>query len=103
MGTLKDRGILDEEEEEDVLVNVNIEDVERAEKNVENKKGKPTYKAYDDGEFDEDGMLKTKNMLEKYDEEIDGEKKESFTLGQRGSYDAAHEKRMAEIRRDLRL
>jgi len=101
--TLKDRGILDEEEEEDVLVNVNIEDVERAEKNVENKKGKPTYKAYDDGEFDEDGMLKTKNMLEKYDEEIDGVKKESFTLGQRGSYDAAHEKRMAEIRRDLRL
>lgn len=100
--TLKDRGILDSDEEGDTLVNVNIEDVERAEKNVDNKKKKPDYKPYDEPEYDEYGMVKSTSMLEKYDEEIDGEKKESFTLGTRGSYDAAHEKRMVEIRKDLK-
>jgi len=100
--TLKDRGILDEDGDEDTLINVNIEDDERAEKNVENKKKKPDYKPYDEAELDEYGMMKPANLLEKYDEEIDGEKKESFTLGSHGVYDAAHEKRMVEIRRDLK-
>ena len=49
-------GVLDEEEE-DVLVNVNIVDDERAEKNVENKKKNPDYKPYDEPEFDEYGMV----------------------------------------------
>jgi U4/U6.U5 tri-snRNP-associated protein 1 len=62
--TLKDRGILkgtgdfidlDEDEEADVLVNVNIMDDEKAAKNIENKKKKPDYQAYDD--FDEDGTV----------------------------------------------
>lgn len=100
--TIKDKGILDEDEEGDVLVNVNIEDDERAEKNVDNKKKKPDYKPYDDGAFDEYGMLKPNNMLEKYDEEIDGVKRESFKLGSSGSYDASQEKRMAEIRHQLK-
>ncbi|XP_005100515.1 U4/U6.U5 tri-snRNP-associated protein 1 [Aplysia californica] len=100
--TLKDRGVLDEEEEGDVLVNVNIEDDEKAEKNVDNKKKKPDYKPYDEPQYDEYGMMKPSNMLEKYDEEIDGAKKESFTLGSRGHYDASEEKRMAEIRQQLR-
>ncbi|KAK3736823.1 hypothetical protein RRG08_000574 [Elysia crispata] len=99
--TLKDKGILDEEQD-DVLVNVNIEDDERAEKNIENKKKKPDYKPYDEPEYDEYGMMKPTSMLSKYDEEIEGAKKESFTLGSGGSYDAAHEKRMAEIRQQLR-
>ncbi|RUS89083.1 hypothetical protein EGW08_003146 [Elysia chlorotica] len=99
--TLKDKGILDEEQD-DVLVNVNIEDDERAEKNIENKKQKPDYKPYDEPEYDEYGMMKPNNMLSKYDEEIEGAKKQSFTLGSGGSYDAAHEKRMAEIRQQLR-
>lgn len=100
--TLKDRGILDEDDDGDTLINVNIEDDERAEKNIENKKKKPDYKPYDEAELDEYGMMKPANMLEKYDEEIEGEKKESFTLGSHGVYDAAHEKRMVEIRRDLK-
>ena len=100
--TLKDKGILDEDDDDDVLVNVNIEDDERADKNVDNKKKKPNYTPYDQPELDEYGMMKPSNMLEKYDEEIDGAKKESFTLGARGSYDARHEKRMQEIRNELR-
>ncbi|GFO13185.1 U4/u6.u5 tri-snrnp-associated protein 1 [Plakobranchus ocellatus] len=99
--TLKDKGILDEEQD-DVLINVNIEDDERAEKNVENKKKKPDYKPYDEPQYDEYGMMKPSNLLSKYDEEIEGAQKESFTLGSGGSYDAAHEKRMAEIRQQLK-
>lgn len=61
--TLKDKSILKgtgdeldvDDEEEEVLVNVNILDDERAAKNVENKKNKPDYKPYD--EFDEDGNV----------------------------------------------
>jgi hypothetical protein len=49
-------GVLDEEEG-DTLVNVNIVDDERAAKNVENKKKKPTYQPYDEDEFDEQGMV----------------------------------------------
>nr|KAH9509150.1 U4/U6.U5 tri-snRNP-associated protein 1 [Bulinus truncatus] len=99
--TLKDKGVLDEEED-DVLVNVNIQDNEKAEKNIENKKKKPEYKPYDEPEYDEYGMLRPSNLLSKYDEEIDGVKKESFMLGSGGMYDATHEKRMAEIRQELR-
>ena len=67
--TLKDRNILkgtgdfidlDEEEEADVLVNVNIVDDEKAAKNIENKKKKPDYQAYDD--FDEDGIVNASNL-----------------------------------------
>lgn len=46
-----------DEEEDDVLINVNIVDDERAEKNVENKKKKPDYKPYDEPQFDEYGMV----------------------------------------------
>ncbi|CAL1527625.1 unnamed protein product [Lymnaea stagnalis] len=102
--TLKDKGqncVLDEEEG-DVLINVNIQDDERAEKNVDNKKKKPEYKPYDEPQYDEYGMMKPNNMLSKYDEEIEGAKRESFTLGSGGLYDAAHEKRMAEIKQALR-
>lgn len=99
--TLKDRGVLDEEND-DVLVNVNIIDDERAEKNTENKKKKPDYKPYDEPEFDEYGMLQPKDILDKYDEEIHGAKKQSFTLGSGGKYDAEHERNMEIIRQQLR-
>ncbi|XP_076463478.1 U4/U6.U5 tri-snRNP-associated protein 1-like [Babylonia areolata] len=99
--TLKDKGVLDEEDD-DVLINVNIIDDEKAEKNVENKKKKPDYKPYDEAEVDEYGMFKVKDVLDKYDEEIHGEKRESFVLGSGGSYDAEHERNMDEIRKQLR-
>lgn len=72
---LDDKDVLDEETD-DVLINVNLKDDERAKVNVENKKKKAIYNPYDDGE---DGM--GKNLLSKYDEEIDGAKKETFKLG----------------------
>lgn len=46
-----------DEDNEDVLINVNIIDDEKAEKNVENKKKKPDYKPYDEPQFDEYGMV----------------------------------------------
>lgn len=99
--TLKDKGVLDEDNE-DVLINVNIIDDEKAEKNVENKKKKPDYKPYDEPQFDEYGMLKSKDVLDKYDEEIFGQKRESFVLGSGGKYDAEHERNMEKIRQQLR-
>ena len=98
--TLKDKGVLDEED--DVLINVNMIDDEKAAKNVENKKKKPDYKPYDEPEMDEYGMLRPKEVLEKYDEEIEGQKREHFTIGSGGRYEADHERRMDEIRTKLR-
>lgn len=60
---------------------------------VENKKKKILYNAYEDDEYDEFGNPKENSMLSKYDEEIDGEKKDSFKIG----YDNAVEKRQATI------
>lgn len=77
--TLKDQNVLDDGE--DVLVNVNMLDNERYKKNVENLKRKPVYNAYDNDEFDEFGNFREKSVLSKYDIEIQGEKKESFRIG----------------------
>lgn len=77
--TLKDQNIL--EATEDVLVNVNIVDDERYKKNNEIKKQKPGYVPFEEEEVDEFGLPKTKSLLAKYDPEIDGEKRESFVLG----------------------
>ncbi|XP_076160776.1 U4/U6.U5 tri-snRNP-associated protein 1 isoform X1 [Ptiloglossa arizonensis] len=76
--TLKDQEVLDESG--DVLVNVNITDEERYQRNILNKTKKPGYDAYDDDNFDEFGFPKN-TILEKYDEEIEGEKKDNFVLG----------------------
>ncbi|XP_062604721.1 U4/U6.U5 tri-snRNP-associated protein 1-like, partial [Saccostrea cucullata] len=99
--TLQDKGVLDEDEG-DTLVNVNLVDDEKAEKNVELKKKKPDYNPYDTGDVDEFGMFKPKNVLDKYDEEIEGVRREKFELGSGGKYDTDPEKQMDEIRRQLR-
>ncbi|KAK7866845.1 hypothetical protein R5R35_006019 [Gryllus longicercus] len=80
--TLKDRGVLDEGD--DALVNVNIIDQERSEKNVSNKKLKANlfgYNVYEDNDVDEFGNVKKKEILSKYDDEIEGAKVKSFALG----------------------
>jgi len=95
--TLKDKGILDEDAE-DVLVNVNIVDDERSAKNNIVKKKKPGYTAYEDEELDQYGVPVKPDLLSKYDEEISGEKKNSFVLG------AAHEAaRQREIHRNRNI
>lgn len=95
--TLKDKGVLDEEEG-DVLVNVNIIDEEKAVKNIEKKKAKPGYVPYEE-EMDEFGQIKPKSLLSKYDEEIDGEKATSFVLGKGGV--ARSESERARVRQKL--
>ncbi|KAK2184317.1 hypothetical protein NP493_270g02007 [Ridgeia piscesae] len=90
-------GVLDEEDG-DVLINVNMLDNEKASVNVENKLKKPTYKPYDEDEFEEDGLLKPKDVLEKYNEEIVGKKQTSFELDSKGRYNAQYEKRLKEMR-----
>jgi U4/U6.U5 tri-snRNP-associated protein 1 len=100
--TLKDAHVLDEDEP-DVLYNVNLLDSEKAEKNVELKKCKPDYNPYMDDEFDEFGVLKEKKILEKYDEEIEGEKPKSFQLGAHGGLTAEEVEEERKIRARLSL
>jgi len=80
--TLKDQEILSENS--DLLVNVNMIDNERYKRSILNKTKKSTYDPYADENFDEYGFPKN-TILEKYDEEIDGEKKDNFTLGTNNS------------------
>ncbi|KAL0994107.1 hypothetical protein UPYG_G00117840 [Umbra pygmaea] len=99
--TLEDKGVL--EEEDDVLVNVGLVDKEKAEKNVELKKKKPDYKAYEDDESVDDMVtFKPRTVLGKYDEEIDGEKKKGFRLSKGGCAEGERERELQAIRETLR-
>ncbi|XP_052444037.1 U4/U6.U5 tri-snRNP-associated protein 1 [Carassius gibelio] len=99
--TIEDKGVL--EEEEDVLVNVGLVDKEKAEKNVELKKKKPDYKPYEEEESVDDMVtFKTKSVLSKYDEEIEGEKKKSFRLSAGGFVGGERERELQAIRENLR-
>ena len=102
----RDTDILDDKYE-DVLVNVNIIDDERTKKSLENiKAGKQGYQAYANEEVDEfTGETTKKDLLYQYKEELEGEKKESFTLETGGEYseEANREKELARIRHKLKL
>ncbi|XP_030854744.1 U4/U6.U5 tri-snRNP-associated protein 1 [Strongylocentrotus purpuratus] len=98
--TLKDMDGL--QEEEDVLVNVNMIDNERAKKNVELRKKRPDYKAYQEDDFDEEGTFHQKKLLGKYDEEIEGEQKKSFRLNQAGTAHMDEADHMQSIRNQLK-
>ncbi|XP_077312642.1 U4/U6.U5 tri-snRNP-associated protein 1 [Lithobates pipiens] len=99
--TLKDKGVLDKDDS-DVLVNVNIVDREKANKNVELKKKRPDYKPYEEQEsVDDMVVLRHKSVLSKYDEEIEGEKKKSFQLESGGAVDGSWEKELQSIRETL--
>lgn len=57
---------------DDVLENVNMLDDTKAKENIEKKKAKPVYVAYDDDEFDEHGNPRgERSILQQYDEEIE--------------------------------
>ncbi|XP_049636115.1 U4/U6.U5 tri-snRNP-associated protein 1 isoform X2 [Suncus etruscus] len=101
--TLKDKGVL--QEEEDVLVNVNLIDKERAEKNVELRKKKPDYLPYTEEEETVDSLAqqKPRSILAKYDEELEGARPQSFRLEQGGMADGLRERELEEIRARLRL
>ncbi|KAM5225299.1 U4/U6.U5 tri-snRNP-associated protein 1 isoform 2-T2 [Hipposideros larvatus] len=99
--TLKDKGVL--QEEEDVLVNVNLVDKERAKKNVELRKKKPDYLPYAEDESVDDLAEKPRSILSKYDEELEGERLHSFRLDQGGMADGIRERELEEVRTKLRL
>lgn len=97
--TLKDQDVLDEENG-DTLVNVNMMDEERYEKNVENKKLNPNQYGYDvyQEEFDHFGEPIERNILSKYDEEVGGVKKSSFTIGESVEQEREHRRKILEVR-----
>lgn len=98
--TLKDQDVLDEENG-DTLINVNFIDDERYRKNIENKKLNPNsygYNVYDE-QVDEFGNPVVRDVLSKYDEDIDGnsKKKKTFTIGQNVEEEIAQKRRLQEV------
>lgn len=95
--TLKDQGVLDEDD--DTLVNVNMVDDERYRKNIENKKLNPNQYGYNvfQDEVDEFGNPLERNVLGKYDEEIDGTKKKTFNIGHDVEAEIAQKRRLQEV------
>ncbi|KAK0740844.1 SART-1 protein [Schizothecium vesticola] len=81
--TLKDTGVLDEDEEGDELENLELREKEQLEERLNLKKKKPLY---DPNDVDETGE---RGILSQYDEEIHGKKKKAFTLDTSGASDLA--------------
>nr|XP_014099711.2 U4/U6.U5 tri-snRNP-associated protein 1 isoform X1 [Bactrocera oleae] len=100
--TLKDKDVLDEDE--DALINVNLVDEERYRKNVENKKQNPLsygYNVYEE-QYDELGNPIERGVLEKYDEDIDGSKKKrEFVIGDNLEEQREHRRKLLEIKTKL--
>uniref|UniRef100_A0A182P4M4 U4/U6.U5 tri-snRNP-associated protein 1 n=1 Tax=Anopheles epiroticus TaxID=199890 RepID=A0A182P4M4_9DIPT len=101
--TLKDADVLDEAAG-DTLVNVNMMDDERYKRNVENRKANPQHYGYDvycQDEVDEFGMPKQREILGKYNEEIEGHRKSSFVIGSNAEQEAQEKRRLLEIKTKL--
>ncbi|KNE70919.1 hypothetical protein AMAG_15012 [Allomyces macrogynus ATCC 38327] len=77
--TLKDKGVLDEDDE-DELENATLRDVEKAQEAVELRGKKQAYSGYDDDEFTQG----RKTILAQYDEVIEGKKTARYTLTESG-------------------
>lgn len=96
--TLKDQDVLDDENG-DTLVNVNMMDDERYEKNIENKKLNPNqygYNVYQE-EFDQFGSPIERNILSKYDDETGGGKKSSFVIGENLEQEREQRRKLLEV------
>ncbi|KAJ1569828.1 hypothetical protein HK096_000783 [Nowakowskiella sp. JEL0078] len=79
---LKDATIEELEKEGDELLSVSMVDTEKTKKNLENKRKRPGYVAYDDEEV---SMGAKRNLLSQYDEELEAPKKRGFQLDGSGS------------------
>lgn len=98
---IKDKEIL-AEDQADVLHSVVLQDVEKSKKNLEIKRKGFGYKAYEEEEVDEMGFFKPKSVLDKYDEEIDGEQKGKFTIGSYGRVDTSYEQQRESMKKEIR-
>jgi U4/U6.U5 tri-snRNP-associated protein 1 len=85
--TLKDAEI-GEESEDDELENAEIKAREKTEENLLRKKRRPDYDPTEQNE--------NKNILYKYDEEIDGKRSKQFTLDGQGSSNRAEQRRLED-------
>ncbi|CAG8637250.1 9408_t:CDS:10 [Rhizophagus irregularis] len=100
---LKDSSILENEEEGDQLVSVQLEEQQKLKKNLENKKKKPIYTGYDDEEFNfGGGGIPKKNFLSHYDEEIEGNKRMGFKLGNDGTVQLDEDERRNKVAENLK-
>ncbi|KAK3901442.1 SART-1 protein [Staphylotrichum tortipilum] len=72
--TLKDTGVLENEEEGDELENLALREQENLQERLDLKKKRPVY---DPNDVDDTGEI---GVLSKYDEEIHGKKRKAFTL-----------------------
>lgn len=102
--TLKDADVLNEKDV-DTLVNVNMMDDARYRKNVENKKKNPLaygYNVYEE-QYDELGNPIERNILEKYDEDLDGNKlkTKNFVIGENLEEEREHRRKLLEIKTKL--
>lgn len=100
--TLKDKGVLDEED--DALVNVNMMDDEHYRKNVSNKKKNPQSYGYDvyEEQYDMLGNPIDRGVLEKYDEEINAAaKKKNFVIGDNIEERREQQRKLLEIKTKL--
>ncbi|KAK0634695.1 SART-1 protein [Bombardia bombarda] len=78
--TLKDTGVLENEDEGDELEALGLLEQERLQEKLDLKRKKPLY---DPNDVDETGQPRA--ILSQYDEEIDGKKKKAFTLAAAGT------------------
>lgn len=102
--TLKDHAVLDEDE--DTLINVNMQDDERYKKNVVNRKANPNHYGYDvyEEQFDHFGNPIERNILSKYDEDLDDadeNRKKTFTIGESLEDERDRQRRLLEIKTKL--
>jgi U4/U6.U5 tri-snRNP-associated protein 1 len=99
--TLEDKGVLDEDG--DTLMNVNMKDNERYKKNTEVKKQNPQHYGYDvyEDQYDQFGMFIGRGVLAKYDDEIEGTQKTSFTIGESKELIQQQQRKALEVKAKL--
>ncbi|KAL1850702.1 hypothetical protein Daus18300_012845 [Diaporthe australafricana] len=77
--TLKDSAVLGEDDDGDELENLSLREQEKLDEKLNLKKKRPVY---DPNDIDDTGE---RGILSQYDEEIDGKKKKTFSLGGKGT------------------
>lgn len=99
--TLKDQEVLGEDG--DTLINVNMIDDERYKKNVEVRRQNPLHYGYDvyEEQYDQFGNFIGRDVLGKYDDEIEGEKAKTFTLGESRELIQQQQRKAMEIKAKL--
>lgn len=101
--TLKDQEVL--ADEGDTLINVNMIEDERHKKNVQLRKKNPLHYGYDvyEDQYDEFGNFIPRNILGKYDEDMDGNPAQSsvFMLGESKELLQENQRRAMEVKAKL--